>query len=327
MRISETVSLTVKNPIFDDPSKPIREAAVADLNVTNVRAIYPVIRATHSEKLTKNFTFYPEKSLIGSMKDDSTPTGFSSFVKPFGKPIIREHRLQDDANILFGDGTLAEIPMGRVIYSAYRRRPKGEDRGEPKKGHPGCKVGEGWLEIIPAITDQVAIERILSLVYQTVSIGADAEDVWESISGVNICRAIRNDEELPPYRRGQTYDGKLSYWTVGPIAGKETSFVNNPADTLAGVYDKDIGESGIRLLLAEKRVGVKEYSFFDIKTLEEVAIDEIENYYAWDESFSLVDSLKVEKTMFFMGNSRPFLTESYEDKWNRLITEVLEKND
>jgi hypothetical protein len=322
MRINESTGLLVGNPIIEE-GQNLKEAAIADLDTGSVRAIYPVIRAIHSEKLTLNYTFYPERSLTGKQNLEES-TGFSSFVLPFGKPLIREHRLNDSTGF-WGDGTEADVPMGRIIYTQYKRRGKNVDCGTPKDGYPGTRLGKGWIEMVAAVTDPIAIERILGNIYHTVSIGADADSVIESISGVDLAKAYREDLEIPEYRRGQMYDGKLSYWNIGPIKGKELSFVNNPADRLARVEQKDLGDSGIRLLLAEKKTGTNEFKFYDAKTLELVeSVDEG----VWDPTFSLVDSIEPNKgkSLFIFGNTQvKESVSSPEETLNKILDEVIQK--
>lgn len=299
MLIRESAILSVSNPVVEDTSAPITEALLADIKIKEVRAIYPLVKAINSGRLTRNYTFYPAESLMGKNKTDD-PTGYSSFVKPYGKPVLREHQAQKVMGML-GPVEEADVPMGRLVFAGFKRRI--EKRDGPgtlpsKKYIPGTVEGDGSMYVVPAITDPEAITRVLGGAYQTVSIGSRVDNVWESISNKNIAEIRRKGEELPPYDRGQLYEGKLSYWRMGEVRGVEVSFVNVPSDEYAGVIDPDIGTEGIRLLMAEKKTGkANEYNFFDAKTSEKVELDMDES--AFDESF-FVDSVKVGSNIWWL---------------------------
>lgn len=309
MYIKECVTLGIENPVIEDPSLEVKESLISDLKIKEVRAIYPLIRAINSGRLTRNYTFYPAESIIGKNKLDN-PTGYSSFVKPYGKPILREHQAQNVPGLI-GNIEQADVPMGRIVYAGFRRRIEKKDgpANLPSKKHiPGTVEGDGAMYVVPAITDPEAITRVLGGAYHTVSIGSQVENVWEAISGKNIAEIRRKGEELPPYERGQLYEGKLSYWRMGEIKGVEASFVNVPSDEYAGVIDPDIGQEGIRLLVAEKKSGKSnEFSFFDAKTAEKVLIDMDE--FAWDTSF-FMDSAPVGKNIWWLNKETATFTEA-----------------
>jgi hypothetical protein len=313
MYFRENATLSVSNPILEDMSKPVTEALLSDIKIKEVRAIYPLVKAINSGRLTRNYTYYPAESLIGKNKTED-PTGYSSFVKPFGKPVLREHQAQKVMGMV-GPIEEADVPMGRIVFSGFRRRQEKKDgpgTSPLKKYVPGTVEGDGTLYAVPAITDPEAITRVLGGAYHTVSIGSRVDNVWEAISGKNIAEIRRKGEELPPYERGQLYEGRLSYWRMGEIRGVELSFVNVPSDEYAGVVDPDIGAEGIRLLVAEKKSGKSnEYNFFDAKTSEKVTLDMDE--FIFDESF-FVDSVKVGHDIWWLNNNSESVTESAEDE-------------
>ncbi len=308
MLFKESARLAVSNPVLDDYSKPVTEALLSDLKISEVRAIYPMIKAINSGRLTRNYTYYPAESLMGKNKVDD-PTGYASFVKPYGKPILREHQAQKVMGMM-GPVEDADIPMGRVIYSGFRRHIEKKDgpRTLPSKKYvPGTVEGDGSMYIVPAITDPEAITRVLGGAYHTVSIGSRVENVTESISNQNIAQLRRDGKELPPYERGQLYEGRLSYWKMGEVRGVEVSFVNVPSDEYAGVVDPDIGVEGIRLLVAEKKSGKKnEFNFFDAKTGEEVKWEMDE--FVFDESH-FVDSSKVGYDIWWLNKPQEVVEE------------------
>lgn len=313
MIFKECSTLPVCNRVLEDPNRPFAESKIDDIAAADIRAVYPMIRALNSDRLTKNFTFYPKKSLVGK-KEERNPTGYSSFVLPQGKPVLREHRLQDSGG-LFGPSVQAEVPYGRVIFAGYKSRGKKESSTPPVNNlAPGTFEGSGYLVLVPIIANPEAVRNVLTGAFQTTSIMSNLDSVVESITKTDIVKAMKNGDELPPYERGQVYDvdgeKKLSYYIMGAIKGLEVSFVNNPSDELAGVVDPDIGEEGIRLLLGEKKTGSNEFSLYDAKSHEKVMTYEEEELLGLDEgcfepSVVLIDSVKPEASdwFFFPGSS------------------------
>lgn len=288
-RLRETATLPVRNPIRTDPGQPLVEASGGQLRLANTRAIYPMIQAINSDRLTRNYTYYPAKGMLGDSSENS-PTGYPSFVLPNGKPILSEHRSSDEF-------VPADIPMGRVIYAGYKRRGRKETFTPRGEGMPGTMEGTGYMVLIPAITEENAIQRILNDIYHTVSIGTTAESIVEAISGKDLLQLYRDGnasyDDFPNFHRGLWYEdenglNRLSYWSINRWYADECSYVNCPADILAKNLVKDVGEEGIRLLLAEKVTGTKEFKFWDAVTGEYAEVDEG----LFDQSYSLVDSYK-----------------------------------
>jgi len=264
---------------YDKPVSEFTEGLISDLGIKEVRAIYPMIKAINTGKLTKNFTLYPMQSLVGQNRSEGR-TGYASFILPYGKPVITEHRLQTQQGF-FGPGERADVPMGRLVAASMVRRKADEVLTPAKKGYPGTLEGTGYMATVAAVTSPEAIDRILGKAYHTVSIGTRVEDVWESISGKNIADMKRKGEELPAYERGQMYNGQCSYWTMGPVQGKELSYVNAPSDEDAGTMNANLGEDGIKLLVADKKVGKNnEFTFYDAQTLKK---------YEWNYEESVID--------------------------------------
>ena len=263
-KIKESTALQVTNPVVNPAG--VRESSfTGGVDPSTVKAIYPLIRSINSEKLTRNFTYYPQADLKGN-DEGLSGTGFRSFVKPYGKPILTEHRSSDD-------WTPADVPMGRIVASSYvSAKQEKRDITPSPKGYPGFIEGDGSLQTIAAITQPDAIEKVLSRVFHTVSIGAMADKVIESISGKDLVELSKKGDwdEYPSYVKGQMYDGKLSYWIIKGIRGEELSYVNSPADTLACNMDTDLGINTVRLMLGDKKVGANEFLFYDAKTNEKI---------------------------------------------------------
>jgi len=301
----ESKVLNTTNPLVSDFSRPvseITEAVVNDLKVDSISAIYPMINCMHSNKLTKNYTLYPAESLVGNQKHG---TGYSSFIQPYGKPIIREHRLQGS---MFGDE--ADVPMGRAIAASYSKRGKDESL-TPHKYGAGFVEGDGVMSMIAAVTEPEAIRRVLGHQYHTVSIGSVCSKVTESISGIDLVKARKEGTEAPSYERGQVYNGQLSWWNMGPIEARELSMVNNPSEVTAGVVKPDLGIEGVRLLLADKKTGTKEFNFYDAKTGEKISWNM--EQCVFDASY-IEDSVKVGTNIWWIQGKETAINHGFEVK-------------
>lgn len=307
----ESVTLAVDNRPDIEEGQPISESVVAgNIPLKNIRAVYPLVRAMHSNKVTGNNTLYLPETLIGSKKKQS-PTGHCSFVTPYAKPVIREHNLQGD---MFNP---ADTPMGRIICASYSR--KKADELVPSEIGVGFLEGDGCMKFVLSISEEEAINRVMGGQYHTVSIGSIVDSVIESISGQDLIQLRKQGKEMPPFEKGNYYevDGKqrLSYWTMKGMRGREISFVNNPSDIHAGVETPDIGEKGISLLLGEKPVGRKEFVFYDIKTEQKVLEMTQEEYFAFAPGVPLIDSTKIKEYYWFDSDNQAVAESLDADSW------------
>ena len=172
----------------------------------------PEIEAIHSDKITRNYTYYPLEKVMGDKKKKS---GLYSATHPVPKPILRNHDIDSE-------------PLGR-IEQAYMG--DGDKKG---KNAP--------MMIVPRITDPGAIQKILDGRYLTVSIGADTNEARCSICEANIA-----SDEACDHMRGYFYNakgeavgpddprGKMMYRRIGDFYIAEVSFVNIPSDDTAKV--------------------------------------------------------------------------------------------
>lgn len=313
----EKYLLKPENPILDGSGK-VREHAFSDVQWGEVKAIYPMIHAAHSDRITLNKTWYSAKELKGhnDEEDPSESTGLYSFVQPYGKPILKEHRSSDS---MWGE--VADEPLGRVVYAGYHKYKKNEVNQtlHKKKGYPGTVEGTGYLSLIAMITDEEAMESVLAGEMHTVSIGSYVEKVIESISGVDIAAISRSGDwdDMPAYRKGQVYDieGKpqLSYWIMQGIRDIETSFVNVPSDDRAKVAIKDVGTSTLRALLGEKKPGATEFSLYDALSGEKCELADMEEF-CFDKSAVFEDSLEVGLDTFWAPTGSFKVTEGADAK-------------
>lgn len=210
----------------DDSQKIMIEAKSTDKKLV----LRPRIKAIHAGT-TRNHNIYPSERLMGnrsfvdSVSGKVMPTGVYSFTMPYPKPMITDHTPNAD-NI-----------TGRITNAQFIR---------------DTLTGKEMIMIIPEITSQDAIEKILDGRYLTVSVGSTTD-----AARCNICGKDIINEGWCEHDKGQTYDGIVAGWIVGNIWFDECSWVAVPADSEAMVIDS--GEANI--MEAYMEVGD---SFYDL---------------------------------------------------------------
>jgi len=96
--------------------------------------------------------------------------------------------------------------------------------------------GSSFVRLQVAITDPVAIQKVLDKRYLTGSVGGRAGKAVCSITGDDLAKEDENGRpKFSKYRRGQVYKGKLAFVDMQDISFKEYSFVNQPADSKSSV--------------------------------------------------------------------------------------------
>lgn len=96
--------------------------------------------------------------------------------------------------------------------------------------------GSSFVRLQIAITDPVAIQKVLDKRYLTGSVGGRAGKAVCSISGDDLAKMDESGKPRPSrFKRGQVYKGKLAYVDMQEIAFKEYSFVNQPADSKSSI--------------------------------------------------------------------------------------------
>lgn len=96
--------------------------------------------------------------------------------------------------------------------------------------------GSSFVRLQIAITDPVAIQKVLDKRYLTGSVGGRAAKAICSISGDDLAKVHESGKPaVSRYKRGQVYKGKLAYVDMQDISFKEYSFVNQPADSKSSI--------------------------------------------------------------------------------------------
>jgi hypothetical protein len=186
----------------------------------DISAIYPEIRAITAARVTRNKTYYPAESLIGSAE---TGSGIYSLLDPYPVPVIRDHNATP--GMLGGESS----PIyGRVKYAKF----------------VSDGAGGGYVSVVPEISDPKAIQMILSERFLTVSIGVETDSVRCSICGQGEGASDTQQDYPCTHVPGNTYivDGvpREAYRIIGPVWFEEISFVTIPSDTTARVLSKSV---------------------------------------------------------------------------------------
>ena len=158
----------------------------------------PRIECIHAGR-TRNHNIYPAERLKGDYKLRS---GVYSFVSPYPKPMLKNHDHYSE-------------PTGRITDAQFVT---------------DSATGKESIIIIPEITDQETIEKVLDGRYLTVSIGASTDSAICNICGTDIIK-----DGWCGHSRGETYDDVECGWIVGNLYFDECSWVNVPADSDAKV--------------------------------------------------------------------------------------------
>lgn len=201
--IIDKIDFQIPNTMVDEIKK---QAVIIDHEGIN-KFLEIEVDATHGGYVNQNYYCY---SLDGQAR------GAISFIKPFQKPVLPQH---------IPDAT----PIGRVVASAFiPLAVDGDDLQTPKSK----------IRLKAVITDQKAIEDILTKRYFTVSTGGSSKEpprcsiCNEPITSLGPLGSVPGCE----HHRGQSYEigdkkeKKLCYWNIGEMEYKEVSFVNMPAD-------------------------------------------------------------------------------------------------
>jgi hypothetical protein len=201
-------------------------------------SLYVDVIATHAGRPTRNNGFYlPQKMRVGA----------ASMTDGYEKPVLVHHNAREDpigriveavyidtSNAFTRDSTISKVikdlcnPKTSFIQSVNlvdRLLDNSELMQDPS--FPGL----GHIRSTFKITNKDAQEKILDGRYLTVSTGVSTNKAVCSI-----CKSDWAADGIPcEHTPGKEYDGKICLLIAGNLLYDEASFVNVPADSLAGV--------------------------------------------------------------------------------------------
>ena len=167
-----------------------------------------VIVATHTDMAINNRLYLPEE----------VQKQLASWTKPYPVPILVHHKEDTDA-------------IGRITEQVYVTK---QSQLEQSK-YLGVSIdipeqASGTVVLMGYVTDSDQIQKILSGIYKTVSVGFTCEKLECSICGEEDCE----------HMFGETYNGVTAYAIPRNMKYQEVSFVNVPADEYAGVISYEL---------------------------------------------------------------------------------------
>lgn len=147
---------------------------------------------------------------------------------------------------IFDHNWSAEGQTARIYRTELCQEPGLTAAGEP------CRYLKGYAYMLRSDKNSDLIAEIEGGIKKEVSIGCSVARSVCSICGQTSCT----------HQRGQTYDGKLCYFTLqDPTDAYEWSFVAVPAQRKAGVikaFAQEEGDSSLRHLLAHSPAGLRQ---------------------------------------------------------------------
>lgn len=189
------------------------------------------IAATHAGRLTSNNAFYPPARMLAAI-----PT----FTQPYYKPVLLNHDLEGDPLGRIVGARYVDLSSGLAKYNLKEHLKFSADFKDVRQildalGNDLLNPefpGLGYAEVLARITDPEAVERILDGRYHTVSVSFVTDQAICSI-----CQANWVQDGKCEHSPGRMVDDKPCFIIVGAMRFDEVSFVNRPADNLAGVLE------------------------------------------------------------------------------------------
>ena len=175
--------------------------------INNIDHIDVAIHATHLNYVNDNNVYY---------RVEAATDGANTWLYPYSKPQLVHHATLEDA-------------IGRIIK--YEVLNTTDDINEP----------DNVIKLTARITDKSAMEKVLTGIYYTCSVGSSITRLRCSE-----CDQVITEDGLCEHQKGEKLEnGNLVYWIIDEITYRENSFVNKPADSYSKIVGIDIGNGFI----------------------------------------------------------------------------------
>ena len=228
VRFTDLFCMPERSNIFSDANNLLEDFYIAD-NSPNFRV---TIRATHAGYLLNN-RVYPGRGVrAGASSWVSKENGGTS---GYDKPFLKHHDAKSE-------------PIGRVDSQKFVQLWDDKKfNNDWKNPDHGTSPGSGYIVISGIISDKDSQQKILDGRYKTVSTGQTSNKAYCSICGYDWLHDAKDDEEMCDHKPGKVYqvDGVKykAYLVTGNMKYLECSFVNHPANELAGILSADFDSS------------------------------------------------------------------------------------
>lgn len=207
---------------------------IQDQSIGRRASLLVTFNSTHSGTIVNN-RVYPGMEMEKSV---------SSWVYPYGRPVLSTH---PSMGSMMGIGP-EPVTYGRTKKAEYVRLEQNSDAFANDWRNPVLRgLGSGFIRLQTLITDEEAIDGILSGRLQTVSTGQNINVLTCSLCGKNKLSQNACDHEMgrvyTSQGKGFTSDSEQSeyfcYGITGPLMYDHIAFVKTPANPFAGVIGID----------------------------------------------------------------------------------------
>lgn len=186
-----------------------------------VRGLYVKAVATHADKIINGRIYVRDRVAAGSQ----------TFIKPFPKPVSKQHSDADPIGRVIEQKFIDTIDLlGPKFYSFKQltskvHRDKYIDFLADNVLFKDNNLGTGYIELGMDITDKEAIEKVMDERYLTMSIEFDTDHYYCSA-----CYADWKAGEVCEHRPGQVVEERPVFNITDKLIYKGIDFVNKPAD-------------------------------------------------------------------------------------------------
>lgn len=223
VRFTDLFGMPERSDIYTDANNILEDL----YSSTNAPSLRVTIKATHSGYLLNNRVYPGSGVKAGASSWVSKDNGGTA---GYDKPFLKHHDSKSE-------------PIGRI--DAQKFVQLWEDdlfKNDWKNPDHGTKPGSGYIVISGTVSDKDAQQKILDGRYKTVSTGQSSNKAYCSICGHDWL-SDTDEEEVCNHRPGRVYDldgvKYRAYLVTGKMKYMECSFVNHPANELAGILSAD----------------------------------------------------------------------------------------
>jgi len=224
VRFTDLFGMPERSSMYSDANN-LLEDLYSSISAPSFRV---TIKATHSGYLLNNRVYPGSGVKAGASSWVSKDNGGTA---GYDKPFLKHHDSKSE-------------PIGRIDAQKFVQLWEDDQfKNDWKNPDHGTKPGSGYIVISGTVSDKDAQQKILDGRYKTVSTGQSSNKAYCSICGYDWLRDADEEEEICNHRPGRVYDVDgikyRAYLVTGKMKYMECSFVNHPANELAGILSAD----------------------------------------------------------------------------------------
>ncbi len=224
VRFTDLFGMPERSSMYSDANN-LLEDLYSSISAPSFRV---TIKATHSGYLLNNRVYPGSGVKAGASSWVSKDNGGTA---GYDKPFLKHHDSKSE-------------PIGRIDAQKFVQLWEDDQfKNDWKNPDHGTKPGSGYIVISGTVSDKDAQQKILDGRYKTVSTGQSSNKAYCSICGHDWLSDADEEEEICNHRPGRVYDidgiKYRAYLVTGKMKYMECSFVNHPANELAGILSAD----------------------------------------------------------------------------------------